>query len=70
LTVDDCNNLCANKNYTASAAEMPRRTTAAPAGSSKLRAADLASGMGKVEEQSTIPAPSSLMVTGRHGDPQ
>jgi len=49
---------------------MPRRTTAAPAGSSKLRAADLASGMGKVEEQSTIPAPSSLMVTGRHGDPQ
>jgi hypothetical protein len=69
LTIDDCNNPCANKIYTASAAEMPRRAPAALAGS-KPCAADLASGMDKVEEGSTIPAPPSLMVTGRHGDPQ
>jgi hypothetical protein len=67
--VGDCNNRCANKIYTASATEMPRQVTAALA-CSKLCAADLALSRDKVEERSTIAAPPSLMVTGRHGDPQ
>jgi hypothetical protein len=69
FTVDDRHNPYTNKIYTANATETPRRATAALPGG-KLCAANFASGRDKVEERSTIPAPPSLMVTGRHRDTQ